>query len=229
MFPIPDAWAAFYLTCFVVGFVFVGLSLFLGFGHDATNMDGGGHFDGGHVDAGHMGAGLDHAGGLGAGTNGQGGPADLPGGAGAPQAPAHGMSPFNLSTIMAFVTWFGGAGYILRAYAGIPGMIAVAGATLAGLAGGTLVFYFLVKVLLPGQRILNPRDYQMVGTVARVTMPIGPALTGEVMYSKGGSRRSDGARSADGTAIGHGTEVVIVRYEKGIAYVEPWSSYVARG
>ncbi|HZK66436.1 MAG TPA: NfeD family protein, partial [Chloroflexota bacterium] len=116
-----------------------------------------------------------------------------------------------------------------RAYAGIPGMIAVAGATLAGLAGGTLVFYFLVKVLLPGQRILDPRDYQMVGTVARVTMPIGPALTGEVMYSKGGSRHSDGARSADGSAIGHGTEVVIVRYEKGIAYVEPWSSYVARG
>ena len=63
MFPIPDAWAAFYLTCFVVGFVFVGLSLFLGFGHDAMHMDGGGHFDGGHVAAGHMGVGLDHAGG----------------------------------------------------------------------------------------------------------------------------------------------------------------------
>lgn len=222
MFPIPDAWAAFYLTCFVVGIVFVGLSLFLGLGHDA--MDGGGH-----LDAGHSGAGFDHAGNLEAGTNGHVGPADMPGGVGAHQASAHGMSPFNLSTIMAFVTWFGGAGYILRAYAGIPGTIAVAGATLAGLAGGALVFYFLVKVLLPGQRILDPRDYQMVGTVARVTMPIGPDITGEIVYSKGGSRRSDGARSADGSDISHGTEVVIVRYEKGIAYVEPWSSYVARG
>jgi hypothetical protein len=35
-------------------------------------------------------------------------------------------------------------------------------------------------------------------------------------------RRVSGARSDDGTAIPKGTEVVVERYEKGIAYVRRW-------
>jgi hypothetical protein len=102
-------------------------------------------------------------------------------------APAHaagsGVSPFNLSTIMAFFTWFGGAGYVLRVYGGIPGLLAVVGAAVAGLVGGAIVFYLLAKVLLPGQHLMNPADYRMVGTVARVSTPIAPGGTGEIVYS----------------------------------------------
>ena len=35
-------------------------------------------------------------------------------------------------------------------------------------------------------------------------------------------RRVSGARSEDGIAIEKGTEVVVTRYEKGIAYVRRW-------
>ena len=38
-----------------------------------------------------------------------------------------------------------------------------------------------------------------------------------------GTRRVCGARSEDGSAIAKGTEVVVTRYEKGIAYVRLWS------
>lgn len=38
MFPIPDALAAFYLTCFAVGFLFVLVSLFLGATHDTIHL-----------------------------------------------------------------------------------------------------------------------------------------------------------------------------------------------
>jgi len=38
-----------------------------------------------------------------------------------------------------------------------------------------------------------------------------------------GTRRVCGARSEDGSAITKGTEVVVTRYEKGIAYVRLWS------
>jgi hypothetical protein len=34
-----------------------------------------------------------------------------------------------------------------------------------------------------------------------------------------------GARTEDGSAIDKGAEVVISRYEKGIAYVKPWEEF----
>ena len=40
-----------------------------------------------------------------------------------------------------------------------------------------------------------------------------------MIYSQEGTRRVAGARSEDGAAIPKGAEVVVTRYEKGIAYV----------
>jgi len=229
MFPIPDALAAFYLICFVVGFLFVFASLFLGMTHDVLHIPGFSSGDGGSVDVGHevgVEPGADAVGNahLEVSESGATGPTQ-----GQAYHGGHGVSPINVSTIMAFLTWFGGAGYILEVYAGFWGLLSVVSASLIGLLGGMLIFYFLARVLIPGQRILNPADYRLEGTVARVTVPIAPDRVGEIVYTKGGSRRSDGARSSNGSAIGRGTEVVIVRYEKGIAYVEPWNSFVQKG
>ncbi len=251
MFPIPDALAAFYLICFAVGLFFVLASFFLGLSHDTLHLPG---IDHGH-DAGLHGGAVDHGPAVlnhGAesvgGIQGDGVHAQIGHGGhqGAIHAAGHEgfhggdeaadergteshVSPINLSTAMAFLTWFGGAGYILRVYEGVPGIVSVIIAALVGLVGGALIFFFLVRVLLPGQRFLNPADYQIVGTLARVTMQIGPDQTGEIVYTQGGTRHSDGARSADGKPIEHGAEVVIVRYEHGIAYVEPWNTFIARG
>jgi hypothetical protein len=46
--------------------------------------------------------------------------------------------------------------------------------------------------------------------------------TGELIFSQEGTRRCCGARSETGAAIGRGIEVVVTKYEKGIAYVRPW-------
>ena len=43
-----------------------------------------------------------------------------------------------------------------------------------------------------------------------------------MIYSQEGTRRVAGARSEDGAAIPKGVEVMVTRYEKGIAYVRPW-------
>jgi len=43
-----------------------------------------------------------------------------------------------------------------------------------------------------------------------------------LIYSQEGTRRVAGARAETGAAIPKGTEVVVTRYEKGIAYVRPW-------
>ena len=43
---------------------------------------------------------------------------------------------------------------------------------------------------------------------------------GEIVYSKAGNRFTAGARSVDEGAIAKGAEVVIIRYEHGLAYVQ---------
>ena len=85
-----------------------------------------------------------------------------------------------------------------------------------------LVFLFLVKVLMADERPLDPADYDMVGVLGRTSIPIRPGGTGEVVYTQGGTRHVAGARSEDGAAIAKGAEVIVTRYEKGLAYVRRW-------
>jgi hypothetical protein len=62
----------------------------------------------------------------------------------------------------------------------------------------------------------------MVGLLGRVASPIRDGGTGELIYSRAGTRRAAPARSDDGGEIARDTEVIVTRYEKGIAYVRRW-------
>lgn len=135
---------------------------------------------------------------------------------------AHGHSPFGVGTIMIFLTWFGAAGYIARTWGGQAAWIALPVATLAGLAGGAAVWAIVARVLPRGESRLDPENYDLRGTVARVTSAIRAGGTGEIVYTLDGKRRVDGARSEDGRPIANGQEVSIVRYATGIAYVVPF-------
>ena len=142
-------------------------------------------------------------------------------------AHAHGgggqnISWFNFGTLAAFLAWFGGTGYLLSHYYGVWFAAALGIATLSGLGGAAIVFWFLAKVLMSRDEALDPADFDMVGVLGRLSMPIRLGGTGELIYSQEGSRRVAGARAENGTAIAKGVEVVVTRYEKGIAYVRPW-------
>ena len=95
-------------------------------------------------------------------------------------------------------------------------------ATVSGLGGASIVFLFLARVLLKHERQLDSADYEMVGVLGRLSMPIRTGGTGEIIYTQAGTRRVAGARAEGGAAIAKGAEVVVTRYEKGIAYVRPW-------
>jgi membrane protein implicated in regulation of membrane protease activity len=135
------------------------------------------------------------------------------------------ISPFNLSTIAAFLTWFGGAGYLLTRYSGLTTLAATALATAIGAVGGGIVFVGLARIILPRLTVMRPEDYELQGIVARVTSTILPGGTGEIVYALGGTRHSDGARSEGAELLERGTEVVILRMDKGIAYVERWTKF----
>ena len=124
-------------------------------------------------------------------------------------------------TIMAFLTWFGAAGYVLDVPISLGVLISIIGALAAGVIGAWLVNLFLVRVMLRGSTFRVGREYQVVGKLGEISMPVRPDALGEVIYTIDGTRHSDGARSADGLPIPRGTEVAIVDYEKGVAIVEP--------
>jgi len=144
---------------------------------------------------------------------------------------AHGMrsgrggtsSPFNMFTVMAFLCWFGGAGYLLNLYnfAGTPVIFLLA--VLSGMTGAAIIFAFLVKVLLPHEHVLLPEDTEMRGVVAKVSSALRANGIGEILFSLDGTRRSAAARTENGEPIARDTQVVVVRYQRGVAWVRPFT------
>jgi|SRR5579883_1348313 len=140
----------------------------------------------------------------------------------APQGGRGAISPINGFTLSAFLGWFGGCGYLLERYGSFLTPVVLFAATAAGLAGATLLFWFLAKVLLPHERELTAEDTAIAGVLGRVCGPIREGGTGEIQFSQNGARRFAVARSEAGVAIPRGVEVVVMRYEQGIAWVRPW-------
>ena len=136
------------------------------------------------------------------------------------------LSWFNASTVLAFLAWFGGTGYILATHSSLVAAACLAIAMLAGVFAGWLVFRFMTRLLKNAEAHMNEWDYRHEGSVGTVSISIRPGGTGEVIFEQQGVRRSLGARSDDGSPIEKGAEVVISRYEKGIAYVKPWKEFV---
>lgn len=133
-----------------------------------------------------------------------------------------GMSPINGFTVVAFLCWFGGTGYLLT-HGGVFTWLAVFGlSALSGMAGAGLVFWFLARVLLPRERTLEPADTPMVGVLGRVSASVPRNGVGEMLYTQNGARRSMPICSEDGAAIDRNAEVVVLRYQRGIGYVRRW-------
>jgi hypothetical protein len=205
-------WADFYLICFAVGFCFSFFSFVFGgartgrlhLPHGHAHV--GGHFHAGPHGAGHTGSGV-RAGSARTQVNKNSG----------------GVSPLNFASLMAFLAWFGGAGYLLTRYSGLWVGFGLLASIMSGLIGGGIVFVFLSKVLIRNDEEMDAADYEMVGVLGRVSSPIREKGTGEIVYTQVGTRRVCGARSEDDSAVSKGTEVVVTRYEKGIAYVRLWS------
>lgn len=142
---------------------------------------------------------------------------------------AHGthISPFSVSTISAFLAWFGGAGYLLTRFTHLTAMLDLLLAAGFGLAGGGIIFVSLSRYVLPRLTELRPEDFQIQGTVGHLSVTIPAGAVGEIVYSLGGTQQVDSARSLSGEAIERGTEVVVLRRENGIAFVERWDKFAA--
>ena len=132
------------------------------------------------------------------------------------------VAPINFGTVAAFLAWFGGTGYLLARFSTFWFLLGFVIACASGFVGAAIVFFFLAKVLIRHDEELNPADYDMIGVLGTLSSNIRPSGTGEMIFSQAGTRRASPARSDDGVEIAKGTEVVVTRYERGVAYVRPW-------
>ena len=214
-------WSDFYLICFAVGFCFSFFSFVFGgsrFGRlhlPHFHAHGVPHLPAVHGPMGHAPVAGGHA------------PATAQGSAASSDSSANhpmhsGVSPFNFVTLTAFLAWFGGTGYLLTRFSSVWVGVGLLFSVASGLVGGGVIFLFLTKVLMSEGENMDPADYEMVGVLGRLCVSIRDGGTGEIMYSQAGTRRVCGARSEDGNAIPKGTEVMVTRYDKGIAYVRLW-------
>lgn len=185
-------WPAIFLGCFIVGFVLSALAFALG------SLDFHLHI---HVPFVHH--------------------VHLPPGQASHGAHA-GMSPVNVATMMAFLAWFGGSGYLLTSRFGWLAVPALFGAGAFGVAGAAAVFWVMAHVLWSEHENMQSADSDMVGVLGRISQPIRENGIGELIYSHGGTRHSCGARSATGRPIARGVEVVVTGYDRGIACVQRW-------
>jgi hypothetical protein len=196
--------AVFYLVCFLVG-VTLSVVSFIGGSWHLPHVHV--HVPHAHVPDVHLPHGV-HAGSAEGGAHAGGQGAEMP--------------FINFGTVTAFLAWFGGAGYLLTEYSTFVVSLIMVIAVLAGLVGATIIFLFVAKLLLKYDRALDPADYERVGVLARVISGIREGGTGEIIFSQEGTRHTCGARSDTGEALARDAEVIITRYEKGIAYVRRW-------
>jgi len=209
------SWPDIYLLCFFVGALWSLASLLLGgahLGHSGSAHVGHGHF--GHA---HVGHGQLH------------GPAKI-----GPAKFGHGGasgSPIlswvgamaNPSCIAVYLAWFGGVGYLLTRHSGWAFWMNLLAAMAVGLAGAWILGAFL-RFLQSREQPLNAADYEMIGVLGRVSSPIRSGGVGEMIYVRDGVRKPLCARSEDGHEIRRDEEVIVTRFEKGIAYVRTWDA-----
>jgi membrane protein implicated in regulation of membrane protease activity len=192
-------WTDFYLLCFIVGFTLSVLSFLGGAAHVHFPFKWHLPFHGLHHASGLAGRGMPHMRG--------------------------GLSWFNAMTIMVFLAWFGGIGYILSTHSRLVAIPALLIAASAGVLAAGVVFKFMAKIVKVSDAHMLDWDYRIEGTVGTVSSPIRENGTGEMIFEQKGVRKSVGARSEDGNPLPNGTEVAITRYENGIAYVKKWEDF----
>lgn len=188
-----------YLFCFALG----------GFWSLITVLSGAGFLS--HLHIGHHHAGGGHAGHHHHGGNGN--------------SHGHGsdLSMLHPSGVAVFLAWFGAAGYVLTRHTVLGIIVVFVGSGLLGFVGMLMLAYFL-RWLRRAERPMDPASYRAVGILGKISSAIRPEGVGELIFERDGARSSLPARSDDGAAIARGEEVIVTRYEKGVAYVKTWNS-----
>jgi membrane-bound ClpP family serine protease len=130
--------------------------------------------------------------------------------------------------VTAFLAWFGGMGYLLSKHSHVYIWTGLFLSVMSGLFGATLVFILVSRLIVRHEHEMGMYENHPLGALGRVVSTIREGGTGEIIFVAGDRRRTSGARAENGSAIAKGTEIIVTRYDKGIAYVRTWDEVNAQ-
>ena len=139
------------------------------------------------------------------------------------------LGSLNLNGALIFLLVFGVLGYLLHTGQALSTLTAVLISAFVGAVAAIGVNAALTRLFITSQAgELSPDSSRLDGRMGTVSLAIRANGLGEVIYTgEAGARQSLGARSADGSAIEAGTQVVIVGSAQGLATVQPWDHFLA--
>lgn len=128
-----------------------------------------------------------------------------------------GVSPLKPSVVAAFLTVFGGCGFLLIRRADV--LTAVAMAFLAAMAVAYLMYRYIILPLHRAQNTSAVEKQSLIGHDAAVTESIPQGRFGKITYYVNGNTYSAPAKTEDGGELARGAAVEIVSIERNTYYV----------
>lgn len=135
----------------------------------------------------------------------------------------------NLPAIAAFMTAFGAVGYLLVRNSSLPGLpvgLIALGSGAGSWAGMSLLMAKWALRPTPGNSYDAAEEVQ--GQLAVVVDPIRSDAPGSIRYDRNGTVHEAPALAIDRRELLQGAEVVIDRFESGVAIVEDWAAVERR-
>jgi hypothetical protein len=130
---------------------------------------------------------------------------------------------FNVPSIAASAVAFGAVGYPLASRTGLSDLTTLVVAATCGLAATTGMVVLLARWALKGEHLESHDAEEIQGQFALVSAEITPEVQGEIAYEYCGKQVRAPARTLGNVSLPAGSEVVIDRIERGVAFVEAWA------
>lgn len=135
----------------------------------------------------------------------------------------------NLPALAGLMVVFGAVGYLLVRNTELASLRIALIAVGSGVAGWIGMSLLMAKwALRPGEPNALDAAEEIQGQLAQVVDPIAAGKPGSIRYERNGEKHDAPAREIGGDSLPRGAEVVIDRFEDGLAVVEDWASVEQR-
>jgi hypothetical protein len=135
----------------------------------------------------------------------------------------------NLPALAALMVVFGAVGYLLIRNSALGSGTIAAISAAAGVAGWFGMTLLMAKwALRPDDGNAHDEAEEIQGQLARVLTPIRANALGSIRYERNGKQHDAPARGLNDSEIPSDADVVIDRFDDGIAVVEDWASVEQR-
>ncbi len=136
---------------------------------------------------------------------------------------------FNFASLAAFCFGAGLTLYLLHRFLDWPLLAEIAVGAAAGAGAMAMQSLLIARWAIPSARAEHiDQRYLLQGSIGQIVASVSEGVDGVFRYELDGKSYDLPARSADGSPLPAGVEVVIDRVDNGVAFVEAWAAVEQR-